>query len=106
MKKVEIDAVYDELVAFSGVQNFIDSPVKHYSSGMFLRLAFSIIVHLNYDILLLDEVLAVGDESFRRKCAYRIQQIVSSGKTVVMVSHDLKSVIELCTLTALLKMDN
>ncbi len=103
MQKSEIDAVFDELVAFSGVADFIDSPVKHYSSGMFLRLAFSTIIHLNSDILLLDEILAVGDYEFRQKCAQKITEIVTSGKTVIMVSHDLQNVLDLCTLTALMK---
>ncbi len=103
MQKSEIDSVFDQIVEFSGVGRFIDSPVKHYSSGMFLRLAFSIIIHLSSDILILDEVMAVGDSEFRQKCAQRITEIVSGGKTVVMVSHDMRSVMNLCSLTALMK---
>ncbi len=103
MTKSQINEVYDELVEFSGVGEFMDTPVKHYSSGMFLRLAFSIIVHLKSDILLLDEVLAVGDELFRRKCSEKISQIVSSGSTVILVSHDLRSVMDVCSSVMLLE---
>ncbi len=103
MSKAEIDLVFDEIVEFSGVGEFIDSPVKHYSSGMFLRLAFSIIIHLNANILLLDEVMAVGDAEFRQKCGQKITDLVNSGRTVIMVSHDLRSVMDICTLTALMK---
>lgn len=103
MSKKEIREVYDELLEFSGVKDFIDTPVKHYSSGMFLRLAFSIIVHLKFDILLLDEVMAVGDVGFKEKCDRKIEQVVSSGKTVVLVSHDMKSVLDRATKVMLLK---
>lgn len=103
MSKDKIDDVFEELVDFSGVRDFIDSPVKHYSSGMFLRLAFSIIVHLRSDILLLDEVLAVGDESFRRKCSGKLSEIVAKGTTVVLVSHDMRNVLDLCTKAMMLR---
>lgn len=102
MKKQEVDEVFEELVAFSGVGDFIDTAVKHYSSGMFLRLAFSIIVHLRSDILLLDEVLAVGDASFRRRCVAKINDIVERGCTVVLVSHDMGTVMETCSRVILL----
>ena len=103
MDKTEVTAVFDELVRFSGVEEFMDTPVKHYSSGMFLRLAFSIIVHLRSEILFLDEVLAVGDASFRRKCAAKINDIVEKGCTVVLVSHDMGTVMETCTKAMLLE---
>lgn len=103
MSKAQIDNVFDELVDFSGVRDFIDSPVKHYSSGMFLRLAFSIIVHLRSDILLLDEVLAVGDESFRRKCSGKLSEIVAKGTTVVLVSHDMRNVLDMCSSAMMLR---
>ncbi|CAN5303024.1 N/A [soil metagenome] len=92
MQKGTINKLFDEIVAFSGIGSFIDTPVKHYSSGMFLRLAFSIIIHLDVDILVLDEVLSVGDESFRNKCQQKINDIAKSReKTLVIVSHDLHS---------------
>ncbi len=103
MNRSEIDGVFDDLVAFSGVGEFIDSPVKHYSSGMFLRLAFSIIIHVKADILLLDEVMAVGDVDFSMKGAQKILEIANSGTTVILVTHNLRNVMDLCTLTALMK---
>jgi len=103
MTKREIDKVFDEIVDFSGVGDFIESPAKHYSSGMFLRLAFSVIIHLRSDILLLDEIMSVGDVDFKQKCAQKLTEIVTSGKTVVMVSHDLPNIMDLCSITALLQ---
>jgi lipopolysaccharide transport system ATP-binding protein len=97
MTQKQVKEIFDDLVLFSGVEDFIDTPMKNYSSGMFLRLAFSIIVHLRTEILFLDEVLAVGDVDFRRKCASKIREIVASGCTVVVVSHEMNTVLEMCT---------
>jgi lipopolysaccharide transport system ATP-binding protein len=87
---------YDEIVRFSGLEQFIDSPVKFYSSGMHLRLAFSIFAKLTSDILILDEVLSVGDAAFRRKCISLIKELTKKGVTIVMVSHDISDVLMLC----------
>lgn len=97
MSKDEIDARFDEIVAFSEIGEFIDTEVKHYSSGMFVRLAFSVAIHTELDILLVDEVLAVGDAPFREKCMTKIREIVAAGKTLFIVSHDLGMVSGLCT---------
>jgi lipopolysaccharide transport system ATP-binding protein len=96
MKRREIDARYEAIVEFSGVERFIDTPVKRYSSGMYVRLAFSVAAHLEPEILLVDEVLAVGDAEFQRRCLGRIEELGSSGRTVVFVSHMLPSVAQLC----------
>ncbi|SDK52481.1 ABC-2 type transport system ATP-binding protein [Cryobacterium psychrotolerans] len=96
MNKAEIDARFDDIVAFSEIEEFIDSEVKHYSSGMFLRLAFSVAIHVDLDILLVDEILAVGDAPFREKCRLKIRELVEQGKTMVVVSHDTKTVQDLC----------
>lgn len=96
MSKHEIDANYDEIVEFSGIEKFIDTEVRHYSSGMFLRLAFSVAIHTELDVLLVDEILAVGDEPFRDKCVAKIKQLAAEGKTLVVVSHDLDMVSDIC----------
>ena len=96
MSRTEIDANYDEIVEFSGIEKFIDTEVRHYSSGMFLRLAFSVAIHTELDVLLVDEILAVGDEPFREKCVTKIKQLASEGKTLVVVSHDLDMVSDIC----------
>lgn len=96
MSKSEIDAQFDDIVAFSEIGDFIDQEVKHYSSGMFMRLAFSVAVHVDVDILLVDEVLSVGDAPFRAKCAQRIRELTQQGITMLVVSHDLNMVNELC----------
>ncbi|MDO5034525.1 MAG: ABC transporter ATP-binding protein [Actinomycetaceae bacterium] len=96
MTKEEIDAAYDDIVEFSEIEKFIDTEVKFYSSGMFLRLAFSVCVHTNPDIFLVDEILAVGDEPFQKKCIAKIKELQDEGKTLVIVSHDLELVQELC----------
>lgn len=96
MTQKEIDACYDEIVEFSEIGQFIDTEVKHYSSGMFLRLAFSVAIHTEVDILLVDEILSVGDEPFQRKCLEKIRQLHLAGKTLVVVSHDLQMVADLC----------
>jgi len=96
MSKKETEARFDDIVAFSEIEEFIDTEVKHYSSGMFLRLAFAVAIHTEVDILLIDEILSVGDEPFQRKCLSRIRELHAAGKTLVVVSHDLNMVSDLC----------
>ncbi len=96
MTKAEIDRKFDEIVGFAGVERFIDTPVKRYSSGMRVRLAFAVAAHLEPEILLVDEVLAVGDASFQKKCIGRMGAVAKSGRTVVFVSHDMAAVSSLC----------
>lgn len=96
LTRPEIDARFDEIVEFSGIADFIDTAVKFYSSGMYVRLAFSVAIHTNPDILLVDEVLAVGDEAFQRKCMDRIAQFRADGCTIILVSHSAQQVAELC----------
>src|SRR5689334_5284786 len=103
MTRREIRNKLDRIIEFSGVGAFIDSPVKRYSSGMYLRLGFSIAAHLDPDILLLDEVLAVGDAAFQTKCIKRIAQLRNEGTTIVFVSHNLGAVESLCDRTLLIK---
>jgi len=102
MNTSEINKNYKKIVDFSGVKKFLDTPVKYYSSGMFLRLAFSVSIYLEWDILLLDEVLGVGDYEFQERSLAKIDEIVNLGKTIVLVSHDLNSIIRICTKTILL----
>jgi lipopolysaccharide transport system ATP-binding protein len=97
MKKTEIDKKFDEIVAFSEVEKFIDTPVKRYSSGMYVRLAFSVAAHLEPEILLVDEVLSVGDISFQQKCLNRIKKLTSSGMTILLVSHNMAAIQSSCT---------
>jgi lipopolysaccharide transport system ATP-binding protein len=96
MQQSEIEAKFDEMVAFSGVEKFIDTPVKHYSSGMYLRLAFAVAAHLEPEILLVDEVLAVGDAAFQKKCIGKMSDVAGQGRTVLFVSHNMGAVKELC----------
>lgn len=96
MKRSEIAAKYDEIVAFSGVEQFIDTPVKRYSSGMYVRLAFAVAAHLDPEILLVDEVLAVGDVAFQKKCLGKMGEIQKEGRTVLLVSHNMSSIMNLC----------
>jgi lipopolysaccharide transport system ATP-binding protein len=96
MKKREIDARYDEIVAFSGVEKFIHTPVKRYSSGMKVRLAFAVAAHLQPDILIIDEVLAVGDAEFQNKCLGKMDNITREGRTVLFVSHNMGALLQLC----------
>ncbi|MGH7848211.1 MAG: ABC transporter ATP-binding protein [Candidatus Binatia bacterium] len=96
MKKKEIDRRFDEIVAFAEVEQFIATPVKHYSTGMHMRLAFAVAAHLETEILLVDEVLAVGDAAFQRKCLGKMADITSAGRTVLFVSHNLQAVRSLC----------
>ncbi len=100
--KKEIDANLEKIIAFSGLGNFIDNPIKTYSSGMYVRLGFSIAIHVNPDILIIDEVLAVGDESFQRKCLRKIDNFRRQGKTIVFVSHDLSTIERICSRVALI----
>jgi lipopolysaccharide transport system ATP-binding protein len=103
MSKKEIDAKFDDIVAFAEVENFIDTPVKRYSSGMFVRLAFAVAAHLEPEILIVDEVLAVGDLKFRKKCLGKMKDISeSSGRTILFVSHDMPSIRNICTCGMLL----
>ncbi|WJL95081.1 ABC transporter ATP-binding protein [Microbacterium sp. ET2] len=96
MTRREIDERYDEIVAFSEIEEFIDQEVKHYSSGMFMRLAFSVAIHVELDVLLVDEILSVGDAPFREKCRLKFQDLIADSKTLVVVSHDMEMVRELC----------
>ena len=97
MKKREIDAKFDEIVAFSEIEPFIDTPVKRYSSGMYVRLAFSVAAHLDPEILLVDEVLAVGDAAFQKKCLGKMGDVARAGRTVLFVSHNMAGVKMLCS---------
>ena len=96
MTRAETQAKFDEIVEFSGIEEFIDVPVKRFSSGMYVRLAFAVAAHLDPEVLLLDEVLAVGDRAFQTKCIQRISEMTQSGRTVLFVSHDLTAVQRLC----------
>lgn len=96
MKRREIAGKFDEIVEFAGVQAFIDTPVKRYSSGMQVRLAFAVAAHLEPEILLVDEVLAVGDAEFQRRCLGRMEELSSSGRTVLFVSHQMQAISQLC----------
>ena len=96
MNKKEIDGKFDEIVAFSEVGKFIDTPVKHYSSGMYLRLAFAVAAHLEPEILIVDEVLAVGDAGFQQKCLGKMGAVAKEGRTVLFVSHNMGAITQLC----------
>ncbi len=104
MKKREIDRRFDEIVDFAGVEKYIDTPVKRYSSGMYVRLAFAVAAHLEPEILVVDEVLAVGDAVFQKKCLGKIEEVsASEGRTVLFVSHNMSTILELCQRVTLLK---
>lgn len=96
MNREEIDARFDEIVEFSEIGEFIDQEVKHYSSGMFMRLAFSVAIHVELDVLLVDEVLSVGDAPFRAKCSAKIKELTARGVTMLVVSHSVNMVKDLC----------
>ncbi len=102
MKRTEIARKFDDIVAFSEVEKFIDTPVKHYSSGMYLRLAFGVAAHLDPEILIVDEVLAVGDASFQKKCLNKMQDVGREGRTVLFVSHNMPAITRLCERAILL----
>jgi len=104
MTKKEVSSKFDEIVEFSGVKKFLDTPVKYYSSGMYVRLAFSVAAHMEPDILIIDEVLAVGDVDFQKKCLGKMDDITKAGnRTIIFVSHNLDAIERLCTKTILLK---
>lgn len=96
MKRREIDSKFDEIVAFAEVEKFIDTAVKHYSSGMYLRLAFAVTAHLDPEVMIVDEVLAVGDANFQKKCLRKMDEVTGSGRTVLLVTHSLGMVTHLC----------
>lgn len=103
MKKEEIKKKFTEIVAFSEIEKFLDTPVKRYSSGMYMRLAFAIAAHLDPEILLIDEVLAVGDVEFQKKCLGKMGEVAKAGRTVLFVSHNMNAIEELCTKCLLLE---
>jgi lipopolysaccharide transport system ATP-binding protein len=103
MKRAEIQRKFDEIVAFAEIDQFLDTPVKHYSTGMYLRLAFAVAAHLEPEILLVDEVLAVGDAAFQKKCLGKMGDVASQGRTVLFVSHNMPSVRTLCQSAVLLE---
>src|SRR4029078_5884971 len=93
----EIRAKYDEIVSFSGVERFLDTPVKYFSTGMYVRLAFAVAAHLEPEILIVDEVLTVGDAEFQKKCLGKMSEIARGGRTILFVSHNLAAVRNLCS---------
>ena len=103
MRRQEIKNKFEEIVEFSGVSKFIDTPVKHYSSGMYVRLAFSVAAHLEPEILIIDEVLAVGDAEFQKKCIGKMDEVTHQGRTVLFVSHNMNAVKTLCSRAVLLQ---
>lgn len=103
MKVQEIKGKFDEIVDFSGVGRFLETPVKHYSSGMYLRLAFSIAAHFEPEVLLLDEIIAVGDLAFQEKCFQKMRDVSRQGRTIFLVSHNLGSIQSLCKRVLLLR---
>lgn len=103
MKKKEIARKFNAIVAFAGIEKFIDTPVKHYSSGMYVRLGFSVAVHMDPDVLIIDEVLAVGDESFQRQCLKKMKEIAENeNRTILFISHNLDAIQDLCKRSILL----
>jgi lipopolysaccharide transport system ATP-binding protein len=103
MKRTEINRKFDEIVDFSGVEQFLDTPVKRYSSGMYVRLAFAVAAHLEPEILIVDEVLAVGDAEFQRKCLRKMRDVAGGGRTVLFVSHNMQAIETLCSRALLIK---
>jgi lipopolysaccharide transport system ATP-binding protein len=100
MSRKAVTAKFDEIIDFAGVGKFIDQPIKNYSSGMYVRLGFSVAINVNPDILVVDEILAVGDAAFREKSRTKFDELKAAGKTVVMVSHSIKSVMDMCDTAA------
>jgi lipopolysaccharide transport system ATP-binding protein len=96
MKKKEIDKKFDEIVGFAEIEKFLDTPVKHYSSGMYIRLGFSVAAHFEPEILLVDEVLAVGDTAFQKKCIGKMDDVAKQGRTVLFISHNMNAIKQLC----------
>lgn len=103
MRRKQINAKFDEIVAFAGIERFLETAVKHYSSGMYVRLAFSVAAHLNPEILIVDEVLAVGDAEFQQKCFEKMGEVIKSGRTILLVTHSMNMVVELCQNAMLIK---
>jgi|CXWL01.1.fsa_nt_gi lipopolysaccharide transport system ATP-binding protein len=103
MRKTEVARKFDEIVAFSGVEQFIDTPVKRYSSGMYVRLAFAVAAHLEPDVLIIDEVLAVGDAEFQKRCLGKMGEVAREGRTVLFVSHNMAAIQKLCARAILLR---
>jgi lipopolysaccharide transport system ATP-binding protein len=103
MKRADIDRKFDEIVAFAEIERFLDTPVKHYSSGMYVRLAFAVAAHLEPEILLVDEVLAVGDVAFQKKCLGKMGDVAKQGRTVLFVSHNMAAMSALCSRAILLE---
>src|SRR5436305_5238110 len=103
MERSEIKRNFDEIVAFSGVEKFINTPVKRYSSGMYVRLAFAVAAHLEPEILIVDEVLAVGDAEFQKKCLDKMDDVRQRGRTILFVSHNMQDITRLCTRCVLLE---
>lgn len=103
MKQAEIKKKFDEIVAFAEIEKFLDTPVKRYSSGMYVRLAFAVAAHLDPEILIVDEVLAVGDAQFQKKCISKMQDVAGTGRTVLFVSHNMAAISQLCERVILLK---
>ena len=103
MKQAEIDRKFDEIVAFAEIEKFIDTPVKHYSSGMYVRLAFAVAAHLEPEILMVDEVLAVGERQFQKKCLGKMGDVAKEGRTVLFVSHNMTAISGLCGRVLLLE---
>ena len=103
MRRAEVKAKFDEIVEFSGVSKFIDTPIKHYSSGMKVRLAFAVAAHLEPEILIIDEVLAVGDAEFQKKCLGKMEEVAGQGRTVLFVSHSMEAISRFCGKSIYLK---
>ncbi len=103
LSKKEIDKRFDDIVAFSELENFIDNQVKNYSSGMYMRLGFAVAVNVNPDVLLVDEVLAVGDEAFQKKCLDKIYEFQKAGKTILFVTHDMNTASQVCNRLVMLE---
>src|SRR5208283_5440244 len=103
MRRSEIGSKFDEIVAFAEVEKFIDTPVKFYSSGMYVRLAFAVAAHLEPEILIVDEVLAVGDAEFQKKCLGKMDEVAKHGRTVLFVSHQMAAITRLCQRAVLIE---
>src|SRR5262249_48079590 len=102
MSRREIKRKFDDIIAFAEVERFLDTPVKHYSSGMYVRLAFAVASHLETEVLIVDEVLAVGDQTFQKKCLGKMNSISHTGRTVLFVSHSMPTILNLCQRVAVL----
>jgi lipopolysaccharide transport system ATP-binding protein len=103
MSRKEIDAKFDEIVGFAGVEKFLETAIKRYSSGMYVRLAFAVAAHLNPEILIIDEVLAVGDAEFQAKCFEKMNEVIKSGRTILLVTHSMDMIAKLCQRAMLIK---